>query len=152
MKSFFKIILGIGFLFLNQGHALSLSDCVWKKNKTFSFSTNFPCKIKKEDRLGVGPDGVNTYYGDYTGTSFHGQGTYILKNGDKYEGDFWYNQMHGYGKFSYNNGSKYIGEFKDNFKNGKGTFIWSNGDKYEGQFWKDEKEGVGVLSYKNGDK
>jgi len=153
MKSFFKIILGTLFLLFNSTQALSISECIFEKNKgSDTYSINFPCKVTKENRLGVGPNSYYTYYGDYSDYLFHGQGTLIWKNGDKYEGDFWHSEMHGFGTFSYNDGSKYIGEFKNNFKEGKGTFIWSNGDKYEGQFWKDKKEGLGLLSYKNGDK
>jgi hypothetical protein len=44
---------------------------------------------------------------------FHGNGTIIFSNGEKYEGELKEGMRHGQGTVTLPNGDKYLGEWKD---------------------------------------
>src|SRR5205809_543791 len=82
----------------------------------------------------------NIYMGDWKQDKFHGKGTYIFKNGDRYEGEVFNGTKFGKGLYYYGNGNRYDGEWADDRRNGKGTYIYHTiGEWYEGD-WKDSKK------------
>ena len=131
-----------------------------------------PIKIKETIK---NEDG-SIYEGDTISGIWHGQGKYILANGDEYEGDFFEWQLTGKGIFTWSDGdkyegdfingnrsgkgtftwaeskNKYEGDFVDNKRTGKGTFTWADGDKYEGDFVDSKRTGKGIYTWADGDK
>lgn len=107
-----------------------------------------PIKIKETIK---NEDG-SIYEGDTISGIWHGQGKYILANGDKYEGDFFEWQLTGKGIFTWADGDKYEGDFINGNRSGKGIFNWASGDKYEGDFLENKRTGKGIYTWTSGKK
>jgi len=107
-----------------------------------------PIKIKETIK---NEDG-SIYEGDTISGIWHGQGKYILANGDKYEGDFFEWQLTGKGIFTWADGDKYEGDFINGNRSGKGIFTWADGDKYEGDFLENKRTGKGIYTWTSGKK
>ena len=107
-----------------------------------------PIKIKETIK---NEDG-SIYEGDTISGIWHGQGKYILANGDKYEGDFFEWQLTGKGIFTWADGDKYEGDFINGNRSGKGIFNWADGDKYEGDFLENKRTGKGIYTWTSGKK
>ena len=107
-----------------------------------------PIKIKETIK---NEDG-SIYEGDTISGIWHGQGKYILANGDKYEGDFFEWQLTGKGIFTWADGDKYEGDFINGNRSGKGIFNWASGDKYEGDFLENKRTGKGIYTWASGKK
>ena len=105
-----------------------------------------PIKIKETIK---NEDG-SIYEGDTISGIWHGQGKYILANGDKYEGDFFEWQLTGKGIFTWADGDKYEGDFINGNRSGKGIYTWTSGKKYEGDFIDGKRSGKGVETLDNG--
>ncbi|MDB9871761.1 caspase family protein [Alphaproteobacteria bacterium] len=98
---------------------------------------------------GCGVTHVN-YTGDYKGNQYHGLGTLILSNGDKYKGEWKNNVIEGQGTYIWSNGEKYIGEWKKDKRSGFGTNVWVNGEKYIGEWKNGKRNGQGTNTDPNG--
>ena len=98
---------------------------------------------------GCGVTHVN-YTGDYKGNQYHGQGTLILSNGDKYKGEWKNNVIEGQGTYIWASGEKYIGGLKKGKRSGFGTNIWVNGEKYIGEWKNGKRNGQGTNTDPNG--
>ena len=98
---------------------------------------------------GCGVTHVN-YTGDYKGNQYHGLGTLILSNGDKYKGEWKNNVIEGQGTYIWSNGEKYIGEWKKEKRSGFGTNVWVNGEKYIGEWKNGKRNGQGTNTDPNG--
>ncbi len=82
----------------------------------------------------------------------HGQGTYILPDGEKYVGEFKDDKFHGQGTYTWPDGEKYVGEWKDNNRTGQGTLTWPNGEKYVDEQFKDDIATGGWYYFSDGSK
>ena len=103
-----------------------------------------PIKIKETIK---NEDG-SIYEGDTISGIWHGQGKYILANGDKYEGDFFEWQLTGKGIFTWADGDKYEGDFINGNRSGKGSFTWAESkNKYEGDFVDNKRTGKGIFTW-----
>ena len=107
-----------------------------------------PIKIKETIK---NEDG-SIYEGDTISGIWHGQGKYILANGDKYEGDFFEWQLTGKGIFTWADGDKYEGDFINGNRSGKGIYTWTSGKKYEGDFLENKRTGKGIYTWTSGKK
>lgn len=96
------------------------------------------------------PNG-DLYIGNFSGSSPHGSGKYLWKDGCMYEGEWKRGKASGKGKFSWPSGATFEGEFKSGRMEGSGTFIGSDGDMYKGSWSADRKHGYGQKHYSNGD-
>ncbi|MCE3051784.1 hypothetical protein HAX54_050795 [Datura stramonium] len=96
------------------------------------------------------PNG-DLYIGSFSGSSPHGSGKYLWKDGCMYEGEWKRGKASGKGKFSWPSGATFEGEFKSGRMEGSGTFIGSDGDMYKGSWSADRKHGYGQKHYSNGD-
>ena len=74
---------------------------------------------------------------------YHGKGTLIWSNGQKYVGEFKDGKWDGQGVFAFFDKS-YVGEFKDDEYHGQGTFTFSNVKKYVGEWGNGRKTGEGT--------
>lgn len=68
-----------------------------------------------------------TYAGDLRDGEPHGQGSMVMRNGDRYEG-----------------------QFVDGLFEGQGVYVWQNGDRYEGRFRAGEMHGQGRFTLSGG--
>eukprot|EP00747_Dinoflagellata_sp_TGD_P212155 gnl/TRDRNA2_/TRDRNA2_85277_c0_seq2.p1 gnl/TRDRNA2_/TRDRNA2_85277_c0~~gnl/TRDRNA2_/TRDRNA2_85277_c0_seq2.p1 ORF type:complete len:506 (+),score=100.69 gnl/TRDRNA2_/TRDRNA2_85277_c0_seq2:120-1637(+) len=82
----------------------------------------------------------------------HGQGKFMLANGDLYEGQWFNDKKEGHGTYTDADGHRYEGEFKNDKREGKCSFIYFDGSKYEGSYVNDKKEGFGIFTYADGQK
>ena len=121
----------------------------WAQN----FPTDIACSMNpiKIKEIIKNEDG-SIYEGDTISGIWHGQGKYILANGDKYEGDFFEWQLTGKGIFTWADGDKYEGDFINGNRSGKGIFNWASGDKYEGDFLENKRTGKGIYTWTSGKK
>lgn len=89
--------------------------------------------------------GIRTYDGGWRHGMYHGQGRYVVGNGEVYEGEFEKGMYHGRGEYKYKDGRVYDGEWIRGHQSGVGKMTYPNGDVYEG-FWKMGRyEGKGRL-------
>jgi hypothetical protein len=92
-----------------------------------------------------------TYDGEWKEDERSGNGTLMLKDGEKYVGEFRNGLYHGHGvlTFSENNVNEranYDGDWKHDKRSGNGTLTWKDGQKYVGEFQNDNRHGHGVLT------
>ncbi len=92
-----------------------------------------------------------TYGGEFIEGKWHGEGTYVHRNGAYYEGHWINGLKNGHGKFCYSNGAVYEGDWKNDLKHGNGIYFHPDGSVYTGQFYNDKRHGEGILVLKNGD-
>jgi hypothetical protein len=91
---------------------------------------------------------------------YHGQGTFIWADGDKYVGEFKDGNQEGLGTFYSGSdnefkGDKYVGGFKDDKRHGQGTYYYladneSKGDKYIGEYKDGNRNGLGTYYFSDG--
>ncbi|GAA0187514.1 kinase [Lithospermum erythrorhizon] len=84
------------------------------------------------------------YIETFSGTTPHGSGKYLWRDGCMYEGDWKRGKASRVGKFSWPSGASFQGHFKSGRMEGQGTFIGSDGDLYKGSWLGDESDVVGV--------
>lgn len=68
-----------------------------------------------------------TFVGDLRNGEPHGQGTMVMRNGDRYEG-----------------------QFANGLFEGRGVYVWQNGDRFEGSFRAGEMHGSGRFTLASG--
>ncbi len=79
-----------------------------------------------------------TYYGEFKGTVYNGEGTLNFVTGITYKGEWKDGYMEGYGVLISKDGSKYEGEFVEGFYDGNGKITTAKGSILEG-VWKKGK-------------
>ena len=92
------------------------------------------------------------YSGEKFNGKFHGQGTYIWPNGDKYVGEWRNGALHGHGTCTWANGHRYVGEWTFNERTGVGTYFLPDGRIYSGYMIKGTYHGPGEIKYPDGSK
>jgi len=91
------------------------------------------------------------YTGQWVDGEKHGEGEFMMGDGDTYKGSFVNGEIEGYGSRTFANGTQYSGEFHRGEFFGQGMFASKDGTKYEGG-WKNNKwDGSGELELANGD-
>ena len=68
----------------------------------------------------------------------HGQGQYVMPNGDIFKGNFKNDLRHGTGLCKFKNGAIYKGEWRDGHPQGQGILFCNPNEFVEGRFegWK----------------
>lgn len=91
------------------------------------------------------PTDLLKYDGGFKNNQKHGNGTLLLKSGNKFIGDFFDNKRSGNGKLYRKNGEVcYSGTWKNDKQSGKGMIKFKTGHKYEGEVLDNKRQGQGV--------
>ena len=127
----------------DDGKTVVKDDSPKKKVDRVTKSSLRDCDEKSDDwqncygkMVGKG----ESYYGEFSGNQFHGQGTYNFSDGDKYVGAFEDGQMHGQGTYTHASGDtsdpnlKYVGSYRNGYRNGQGTLNKRDGTVLVGNF------------------
>lgn len=69
--------------------------------------------------------------GEFLDGKKHGQGVFVVGNGDVYDGGFRKDMYHGQGVLKYVNGDRYTGSWKNGLFHGQGKLRKANGDLYD---------------------
>ena len=85
------------------------------------------------------------------GGIFHGKGTFLFSDGEKYEGEWENNRMHGQGSYKYPDGTEYVGEWSNDKFHGNGLFKFPSGNEYVGESSNGEWHGKGTWYYPESD-
>jgi hypothetical protein len=91
-----------------------------------------------------------SYEGDFVENLFHGQGTYIYKNGDIYDGIWANNKKNGAGTYEY---AADFSVLKGDWENGfmkSGKWLMKNAATYEGDFKYGVPVGAGKFVFQSG--
>ncbi len=95
----------------------------------------------------------NYYNGGFEKDLFHNVGTLRHKNGNIFTGEWARGKAHGKMDINFENGDSYSGEMQTGKFHGKGKYVWSNDQGfYDGQWERGLKHGKGVRLFNNGNK
>ena len=79
---------------------------------------------------------------------FHGHGSVVEVNGDRYEGKFVLGKRQGQGRMQFHNGDEYEGDWKDDRMDGEGKYVYGkSGNTYVGGFRSGRRHGRGRMDY-----
>ena len=76
---------------------------------------------------------------------FHGKGSIVYSNGEKYAGDWEHGQRHGNGVYTYADGGSYDGQWDRDKISGEGRARYADGNVYEGSWVNGKIHGTGKL-------
>ena len=76
---------------------------------------------------------------------FHGKGSIVYSNGEKYAGDWEHGQRHGTGVYTYADGGSYDGQWDRDKISGEGRARYADGNVYEGSWVNGKIHGTGKL-------
>lgn len=75
------------------------------------------------------------YTGEFRDGKFHGQGTWVNKNGERYVGEWRNGERNGKGAVTLSNGRKYVGDWRDGKRNGQGIEYGPYGIVMQSGYW-----------------
>jgi hypothetical protein len=87
------------------------------------------------------------YEGSFKRGKRHGQGMYVMRNGDVYSGWFADDLFEGEGCLKLQQGGSITGNFHKGKPSGKCNVIYANGDTYEGDMLAGEPDGTALCAY-----
>ena len=76
---------------------------------------------------------------------FHGKGSIVYSNGERYAGDWEHGQRHGTGVYTYADGGSYDGQWDRDKISGEGRARYADGNVYEGSWVNGKIHGTGKL-------
>ena len=76
---------------------------------------------------------------------FHGRGSIVYSNGERYAGEWQYGQRHGRGTYTYADGGTYSGDWERDKIQGEGTAKYSDDNVYTGSWTNGKIHGRGKL-------
>ena len=90
------------------------------------------------------------YDGQWQDNKFHGKGTRLFSNGEKYVGEYVAGKMHGHGTYTFPGKWEYTGDFRNSRRTGQGTCVYADGTKYVGEFKDNLRDGEGTFYASDG--
>lgn len=130
-----------------------VNNCLYKgtiegTTDEYSFSVNVVDGEIESQISVIFSNGIE-YEGEYSGTSFSGEGIMEFPNVGKYEGRFEDGKRSGYGKFTWEDGVHYEGHWKEDVFDGDGEYYFDSTTSISGVF--DNGQLNGNYEYQNSD-
>jgi hypothetical protein len=88
--------------------------------------------------------------GGWVHGQWHGKGTAVFANGDKFDGNYDLDRRHGFGVYEWKDGRVYEGEFHMDQRQGVGEYRWPDGAIYRGEFMSGHRQGEGTYTFSDG--